>query len=133
MNNWCKTATFWGESEGIDLPFEDIVELAKIVRVPIISIGFGNEAYTAMKQISELSGAGGPGAGYFIGAHPHEINRIFEDISEGIACSYRISWVPEFENQDEVNLKLRVIYKDGEGEEHHDVYDIVLPKKGEKL
>lgn len=86
-----------------------------------------------MKQIYESSGAGGSGAGYFIGAEPDKINQIFEDISESIACSYRISWLPKFENQDEVDLKLRVMYKDGEGEEHHDVYDIVLPKKGEKI
>lgn len=114
-----------GESAGENLQLEDIIELVKKLSVPIISIGFGNEAYTAMKQISELSGAGGLGAGYFIGAQPHEINRIFEDISESIACSYRISWVPKFENQDEVDLKLRVIYKDGEGEEHQDVYEIL--------
>lgn len=121
-----------GESAGENLTLEDIIESVKNVRVPIISIGFGNEAYTSMIQISERSGAGGAGAGYFIGAEPHEINRIFEDISDSIACSYRISWMPGFENQEQVDLKLRVIYKDKDGKEHHDVYKIVPTHQDER-
>lgn len=114
-----------GESTEEDLSVNNVLEPIKNTQVPIISIGFGKEAYTAMIQISELSGAGKSGAGYFIGVEPNEINRIFEDISDSIACSYRISWMPGFENQNEVNLKLRVMYRDGEGIVHQDVYEIV--------
>lgn len=97
--------------------------------MPIISIGFGNESYVEYKTDFRAIRRWRAWAGYFIGAQPHEINRIFEDISESIACSYRVSWEPKFENQDEVDLKLRVMYKDGEGVEHHDLYNIVIGRK----
>lgn len=116
-----------GKSEGEKIKLEEISKDVKITQIPIISIGFGEEDYSAMKHISSLSGAGENGKGYFIRAKPEDISKVFEELAMSIASMYQISWTSKIGNQKDVRLKIVVTFKDEDGKKHRDVFEVTEP------
>jgi len=109
-----------GKSEGEEIKFEDIAKDVEESDIPVISIGFGEQDYSDMMKISNLSGAGKNGKGYFIRANPEEISKIFEQLALDVASTYQIYWASKIEQQDGIKIKIIVKYKDEDGKMHTD-------------
>lgn len=97
--------------------FNKLRDRITTTNIPLFSIGFGNEDYKEMIELSMLSGAGKRGIGYFIGVFPKDLKGIFDDIIFSITKSYRIFWKPTFDTQDkdiDVDLEVSFVTKKGD-------------------
>lgn len=98
-------------NNGQEEVFDKLMNRVKTSNIPIVSIGFGNEDYKKMAELSHQSGAGGKGIGFFIGIPPKDLKKIFDDIIYSITTSYRIFWKPTFNRKNRIiNVVLEASY-----------------------
>lgn len=84
--------------------------------ISFIFIGYGNEDYSEMIHLAEISNSGGLDVGYFVGVDPEEIRYIFEDITRTITKSYRIYWETGFpEAESKVQARIVINYNTDDG------------------
>lgn len=97
--------------------FETLRDIVQNSEIPIISIGFGQEDYSKMIQLSMISGAGSSGVGSFVGVSPKDLKGIFDNIVFSITKAYRIYWKPTFREKDKtINVNLGISFKTKKGD-----------------
>lgn len=120
-----------GKNESDDgFTFELIEKQLMDSEISFIFIGYGNEDYSEMIHLAEISNSGGLDVGYFVGVEPEEIRYIFEDITRTITKSYKIYWetgFPEAESKVQARIVINYNTEDGKISNHEDISYKVKP------